>query len=57
MTVEPSKAMYDNYSVLSPNINHENAIIIYGVLKRNFHRISEETQLVCEMSRRYTLTL
>ena len=40
--------MYDNYSVLSPNINNENIIIIYGVLKGNVHQINEERQLICK---------
>ena len=54
ITAVPSKTMYENYCVLSYNIDNEKNMIIYGVFKRNFHLIREETQLLCEMSGRYT---
>ena len=45
--------MYNDYSVLSPNINKHNNII-YGALKFNLNWVNENLQLVCEMSGRYT---
>ena len=36
LTLVPSKTAYTNYSVLSPNFNNENDIIVYGAFEEKF---------------------